>query len=295
MKDQIYLLLLLGVLIFSLFIIYFKLKNFLKAQLNEPFITLKERLLDLNEIKRDLQKLYLTENLLRDLREEIFKLSQIFISRSSGKAGERALEDILSIFPSHLLKRDLKLSSGEVEFALVLSGEKYLPIDSKFIAPEILKKSEISVEDEKELLKRIKARAKEIKPYLKDEKSPGFAIMTCPDGIFPYLQRRVYEELEKEKIILLPYSLLPQVLLFIHFLWDRFGKVFDEDKISEGLSNFEKWVFELERDLEKLSRELKSAENLLHKLKETQALLKKEFLKLLNYSQSSSKSRGTSE
>lgn len=295
MKELIYFLLLFFLLFFGLFLVYYKLKNLLKAQLNEPFISLKERLHDLNEIRRELQRLYLAESLLKDLREELFKLSQIFISRASGKAGERALEDLLSAFPSHILKRDLRLSSGEVEFALVLPGEKYLPIDSKFVAPEILKKEALSPEDERELLKRVRARAKELKPYLKDEKSPGFAIMTCPDGIFPYLQRRLYEELEREKIILLPYSLLPSVLLFIHFLWERFGKVLEENKISEGLSNFEKWILELERDLEKLSRELKSAENLLNKLKETHHLLKRDFLKLLDHSQSSSNSREISE
>ncbi|MEZ0343208.1 MAG: DNA recombination protein RmuC [Caldimicrobium sp.] len=295
MKEILFFLLLLVILVLGLFLIYYKLRSLLQTQLNDPFISLKERLYDLREIRNELQRLYLAENLLKDLREELFKLSQIFISRASGKAAERALEDILSIFPSHLLKRDLKLSTGEVEFALVLPGEKYLPIDSKFVAPEILKKGELSPEDERELLKRVKARAKELKPYLKDEKSPGFAIMACPDGIFPYLQRRIYEELEKEKIILLPYSLLPSVLLFIHFLWERFGRVFEEDKISEGIANFEKWILELERDLEKLSRELRSAENLLNKLKETHHLLKRDFLKLLNHSQSSSNSRGISE
>lgn len=287
--------LLLVIFFFGLFFIYYKLRSLLQRQLNDPFISLKERLQDLREIRNELQRLYLAESLLKDLREELFKLSQIFISRASGKAAERALEEILSIFPSHLLKRDLKFSTGEVEFALVLPGEKYLLIDSKFVAPEILRKSEVTPEDEKELLKRIRARAKEIKPYLIDEKSSGFAVMTCPDGIFPYLQRRIYEELEKEKIILLPYSLLPSVLLFIHFLWERFGKVFDRDKISETLANFEKGIFELEKDLEKLSRELKSAENLLNKLKETQSLLKRDFFKLLDHSQSSSNSREISE
>lgn len=295
MMEILFFLLLLIVLILGLFLIYYKLRGLILTQLNDPLISLKERLHDLREMRADLQRLYLAENLLKDLREELLKLSQIFISRASGKAAERALEDILSIFPSHLLKRDLKLSTGEVEFALVLPGEKYLPIDSKFVAPEILKKGEISTEDEKELLKRIRARAKEIKPYLQDEKSPGFAIMTCPDGLFPYLQRRVYEELEREKIILLPYSLLPSVLLFLHFLWVRFGKFFEENKIAEALSNFEKWILELERDLEKLSKELKSAENLLNKLKETQGLLKRDFLKLLEHSQSSSKSIEISE
>jgi len=295
MPEFLYFLFILLVILTGLLLIYFKLKSHLEKGLQEPFISLKERLQDLGEIRRDLQRLYLAENLLKDLREEVFGLSQIFLKRTSGKAGERGLEELLSLFPPHLLKRDLNLGAGQVEFALVLSRDRFLPIDSKFVAPDLLKKGEISPEEERELLKRLKNRAREITPYLKDERTCGFAIMACPDGVFPYLQRRTFEDLERERILLLPYSMLPSVLLFIHFLFERFGRVLNLDALTESLSNLEKWILEFERDLERLVRTLKSAENVLQKLKETQGLLKRDFLKILASSQSSTSSRETSE
>jgi DNA recombination protein RmuC len=282
-------------ILLALIFIYFKLKDYLDKRLSDPLFTLRERLQDLTEIRRDLQRLYLAEDLLRTLRDEVLRLSNIFTSRKSGKAAERALEELLSQVPSHLLKREVKIGGGEVEFALLLSDGRLLPVDSKFIAPEFLSKEALSSEEERELFKRIRARAREILPYLRDDKTAGLAVMTCPDGLFPLLQKRVFEDLEKERILLVPYSLLLPVLFFIHFFWDRFGKTYDESLLNEGLSGIEKFTLELERDLEKLSRELKSAENLLGRLKETQLLLKREILKIQKIPQSSINSKEASE
>lgn len=295
--KEIYLLSLLFFLILLIgFIwIYYKLRSYLEGRLSEPIYALRERLNDLTEIRKELQKLYLTEEILKNLKEEILKISHIFISRKSGKSAERALEETLSLLPDHLLKRNLKIGGGEVEFALKVEEEKYLPIDSKFIKPDLLQKENLIPEEERELIRHIRQRAKEISPYLRDEKSIGIAIMACPDGLFPFLQRRIFEDLEKEKILLVPYSLLLSVLLFIHFFWDRFHKKIDEHHLAENLSNLERFLFELERDIEKLGRELKSAENLLEKIKEEQKLIKREYLRLVEHSQSSIKSKDISE
>lgn len=295
--KEIYLLSLLFFLILLIgFIwIYYKLRSYLEGRLSEPIYALRERLNDLTEIRKELQKLYLTEEILKNLKEEILKISHIFISRKSGKSAERALEETLSLLPDHLLKRNLKIGGGEVEFALKVEEEKYLPIDSKFIKPDLLQKENLIPEEERELIRHIRQRAKEISPYLRDEKSIGIAIMACPDGLFPFLQRRIFEDLEKEKILLVPYSLLLSVLLFIHFFWDRFNKKIDEHHLAENLSNLERFLFELERDIEKLGRELKSAENLLVKIKEEQKLIKREYLRLVEHSQSSIKSKDISE
>jgi len=295
MKEFLIFLGLLILLVLGLAVIYFRLKAYVEKALGEPFYSVKERLQDLSEIRRELQRLYLAEELLKSLKEEVLRLSQIFISRGSGKAGERALEELLSIFPSHLLKRDLPLFGGVVEFALKLPEEKYLPIDSKFIAPELLKKESLTSFEERELLRRIRERAKEIAPYLRDERCCGLAIMTCPDGLFPYLQRRVFEDLEKERILLVPYSLLPSLLLFLHFFWERFGKEINQEALSESLSNLEKWTAELEKELEKLEKNLKTLNNLLFRLAELKDLVKRELTRIREPSHHSRSSKPISE
>ncbi|MCS7199167.1 MAG: DNA recombination protein RmuC [Caldimicrobium sp.] len=276
MKEILGFLLLSFLIILGFLWLYIQIRNFMEKRLGENLLSVKEKIQDLGEIRRDIQKLYLAEELLKGLKEELSKLSQIFLSRRAGKAGERGLEEILSPLPTHLLKRDLKLSGGEVEFALSLDHNKYIPIDSKFIAPEILSKEELSPEEERELLKRIKLRAQEIVPYLKDERTIGLAIMTCPDGLFPYLQRRIFEELEKWGILLVPYSFLLPVLLFIHFFWNKFGRELDRDSLAQRISKIENFLFTLDRDLERLSRELKSVENLLVKIREYHRALQRE-------------------
>ncbi|MFN3407221.1 MAG: DNA recombination protein RmuC [Caldimicrobium sp.] len=282
-------------LLVGLLLIYHKLKSYFESKFSESFFPLKERLSDLTEIKRDLQKLYLAEDLLNTLKSELFKLSQIFISRGSGKSGERALEKTLSLLPEHILSRNLKIAGGEVEFALKLDEDKFIPVDSKFIKPDLLQKENLTIEEERELIKSIRERAKEIAFYLKDERSVGMGIMTCPDGLFPLLQRKVFEDLEKEKILLVPYSLLLQILLFIHFLWHRFHKNIDSTDFTEFTGKLERFFYELERDIEKLSREIKSVINLLERIREEERWIKREYLKLKRDSQSSINSKGISE
>ncbi|MFN4196878.1 MAG: hypothetical protein ACK4FM_02595, partial [Caldimicrobium sp.] len=165
-------------LVIGLLFIYHKLKSYFENKFSESFFPLKERLSDLTEIKRDLQKLYLAEDLLNTLKSELIKLSQIFISRGAGKAGERALEKALSLLPEHILTRNLKIAGGEVEFALKLGEDKFIPVDSKFIKPELLQKENLTLEEEREIIKTIRERAKEITFYLKDERSIGIGIMT---------------------------------------------------------------------------------------------------------------------
>lgn len=280
-------------------LLYTLLKNHIEKKLIEYFSGIKEKLEDIAEIRRDLQKdlqkLHLTEHLLKELGEDLRRLSQIFISRKSGKAGERGLEELLSLLPSHLLRRDLPLGDGIIEFALVIDEDKYLPIDSKFVGSDLLMKEELSSNEERELLRRVRERAKELVSYLRDERSIGFGIMACPDGLFPYLQRRIFEDLERERLLLVPYSFLLPILLFIHYFWKRYAKSYNFEEFSQSIDEFERSLSLLEKDIEKLGKELRSIETIYQRLKEHHRKLSKELNRLTNRSQSSIRSNEISE
>jgi len=244
--------------------------------LAEPLFSVKERMSDLQEIKRDLTKLYLAEEVLKGVSEDVAKLNAIFLSRKSGKGGEKAVEEILSLLPPNLLVRNLKMGSSEVEFAFALKNGKYLPIDSKVVSPEILSKEKLSEEEIKDLIKKIKKRAKEIVVYTKDEKSVGFAVMTFPDRIYDFVKTKLLEELEKDKIILVPYGLLLSFLMFVFFFWERFGQVVEASDFAEVLVKLEKGFYEMEKDLEQLFKEIRSVENLFSRVRNNLILLKRD-------------------
>jgi len=273
------LLILLTVNLLATIYLYLRLKDFQKDGMRDELFSftarVEERLRDLQEIKRDLSKIYITEELGRAISDEVRKISAVLLGRRSGQAGERVVEEILSFFPSKMIARNVKLSNGIVEFALRLRGEKYIPIDSKLSSPEILAKPELSPEDEKEILRRIKDRAKEITAYLKDERSAGLALMVIPDGLYNFLKLRIFSELEKENIIPVPYQALPQVLMMIILLWERFFFTFDREKFKEVLPILEKNLALFQKDLEQTKTELKSASNLLDRVRGTLTFLQR--------------------
>jgi len=273
------LLILLTVNLLATIYLYLRLKDFQKDGMRDELFSftarVEERLRDLQEIKRDLSKIYITEELGRAISDEVRKISAVLLGRRSGQAGERVVEEILSFFPSKMIARNVKLSNGIVEFALRLRGEKYIPIDSKLSSPEILAKPELSPEDEREILRRIKDRAKEITAYLKDERSAGLALMVIPDGLYNFLKLRIFLDLEKENIIPVPYQALPQVLMMIILLWERFFFTFDREKFKEVLPILEKNLALFQKDLEQTKTELKSASNLLDRVRGTLTFLQR--------------------
>jgi len=272
MKDVlIFILLILNFI--ALIYLYLKVRSLFEGRIDQSLdrleVRLEERLKDLQEIKRDLMKLYTTEELGRTISEEVKKISGVLVGRRSGQTGERAVEEILSIFPPGMIARNVKLSSGVVEFALRLKGERFVPIDSKLSSPEILAKSELTPDDEREIVRRAKERAKEITSYLKDERSAGFALMVIPDGLYNHLKLRIFSDLEREGIIPVPYQTLPQTLMMVLNLWERFFFSFDRERLKEALPVLEKGLSSIERDLEQTKTELKSASNLLERVKGT--------------------------
>jgi len=272
MKDLlIFILLILNFI--ALVYLYLKVRSLFEGKIDQSLdrleVRLEERLKDLQEIKRDLVKLYAAEELGRAISEEVKKISGVLFGRRPGQTGERAVEEILSIFPPGIIARNVKLASGLVEFALRLRGERFVPIDSKLSSPEILAKSDLTPDDEREIVRRAKDRAKEITSYLKDERSAGFALMVIPDGLYGYLKLRIFSDLEREGIIPVPYQALPQTLMMVLTLWERFFFSLDRERLKEALPVLEKSLSSIERDLEQTKTELKSASNLLERVKGT--------------------------
>ena len=72
-------------------------------------------------------------------QERLRRLEAVLLgSASRGRAGEAVLQEALSNFPPEMLQTGVAVGRGVVEFALVLSDGKLLPIDSKWPAADLL-------------------------------------------------------------------------------------------------------------------------------------------------------------
>ncbi len=243
--------------------------------IKEKTEVLKSGIDNLQDIRKEFQKVYGVEEILKKIDEEVSYLARIFLGRKSGIAGEKAVEEFISLLPQHKIARNVHLGGGIVEFAIKLSNGKYLPVDSKFIGAETLKEN--SVEVKKDLLKKLRIRIQEVAKYVKDEKSAGMGILTVPEGVYSCLKVELSEELEKNNLLLVPYNFLIPVITMVELLYEKLGMSFSEEDVKSYFSVLKSSFYNMEKNINQLLKEIKSAENLALKLKEELNYLYKNF------------------
>ena len=215
-----------------------------------------------------------SEAIIRDIDRRLESLEKTFSSRSSGSAAEKIVENWLALLPPERIVKNVRLGKGIVEFALKLKNGSYVPIDSKFFHLEELKSSS-------ELLQRVRERAKEISSYLMDERTVGLAIMAVPQGIFPFLRVSLFEELEKQGILIVSYEALLPVCHLISYFFEKDISLSQEEWTS-FVKTLEKELFHLEKFTSQLLKEIKASETLALKIRESINYLQKALENLKN-------------
>src|SRR3989338_1560275 len=72
-------------------------------------------------------------------RESIKRLENIIAgTKTKGMAGENVLREIFSSLPPDMIVSGFKVRGKEVEFGMLLSNKKVVPIDSKWVATDLL-------------------------------------------------------------------------------------------------------------------------------------------------------------
>jgi len=111
-------------------------------------------------------------------------------SKQKGIAGENILREALSVFPPDMIETGFKVKGKEVEFGLVLSNKKVMPIDSKWPSTELLEavaKEEDPVKLERlmhQVQKEVSRRVSEISQYLDPNVTTPWAIGAIPDSMY---------------------------------------------------------------------------------------------------------------
>lgn len=204
------------------------------------------------------------------LEEEMGRLTTALLGRRSGQIGEALVDEILRPVPEGWIEKNARLGDGEVEFALKLPGGYLIPLDSKFVAPEILRDFEKNGKDEKKrqeleryLNTQVQRRAQEIAGrYLKDAKVPGFGIAAVPDAVYGLCRDAIRSVAERHAIVLVPYTLLVPFVLSLYLIAQRLKLTVRVEEITQYLGFLQATLKDTRRCLENMARGVKAISNL---------------------------------
>lgn len=199
--------------------------------------------------------------------ESIARLERVFAGSSSkGRAGENALAFALSDFPSDLLVRDMRIGGRVCEFALVMSDDKMLPIDSKWPGGDLLGQlAEASGAEaegiRKQVEKAVIERIREVSTYIDPSVTVQMAVVAVPDGAFVCC-RKAHAVAAESRVTLVPYSSALSVLMSIWNLYRAYGRDFDTERMMSCINELSAVLVEMGSVVEShLARALTQASN----------------------------------
>jgi DNA anti-recombination protein RmuC len=196
------------------------------------------------------------------VEENIKKVVETLTGRRSGQAGEQVVGKLLSAVPDDWLERNIRLGSGQVEFAIKMPGGYLIPLDSKFISPELIAQSE---SDGGEQMRRrvrdeVRRRAQEVAKYLTDHRVLGFGIAAVPDSVYD-LCRDAVKAAAHDRIVVVPYSLLLPFVLSLYLMAQHLG-ISRLRKTDQAIGTAFTALEQARSALEKMTKEINSVSNL---------------------------------
>jgi DNA recombination protein RmuC len=181
--------------------------------------------------------------------------SVIVGSYSKGQAGENILHETFKLFPREMIAYNFPINGKVVEFGLVLSDKKVLPIDSKWPATPLL----VALDEEKDervrlsiidrIEKEVGRRIREVCQYIDPDMTAPWVVAAVPDAVFSVC-KRAYLDAYKRHVILMSYSMtIPYVLTF-YSLHLQYSKTVDIENLQSHLLTIGRQLDEMEQILE---------------------------------------------
>lgn len=218
---------------------------------------LRERLEKTREILEELKtRDELRKEKEKEFLERIKRVDEILAGTSSkGASGEEILRETFKKLPPEMIETNFQVKGRVVEFALVLPNGKRLPIDSKWTASKLVVELEKETEPEKrkriieEIEKEVIKRIKEIKQYIDPDLTWSQAIAAIPDSVYSVCQN-AHLRAREENVILMPYSMVLPLLLYMYRLHLQYAISLDVENIQNNLLFISKNLDEMENILE---------------------------------------------
>ena len=191
----------------------------------------------LDGARRALDELRLREHERRgtdaEHREVVRRLATVLAGGASkGRPGEHILREHLSQLPPGMLTSDFRVHGKVVEFGLVLSDGRRLPIDSKWAALAELEALEAATDPverdacARAVEKAVVVRAKEVAQYIDPAVTAPVAVAAVPDAAYTAL-KRAHADAYAKGVVIVPYSSALPIMLFLYSLVERYGDTAD--------------------------------------------------------------------
>ena len=189
-------------------------------------------------------------------------------SKTKGIAGENILKEALGVFPPEMIKTNFRVKGKEVEFGLVLSNKKVMPIDSKWPSTDLLEA--VAKEQDPEQIERIThqiqkvvtKRVSEVSQYIDPDTTTPWAIAAIPDSAYS-LCKETHHDAYSKNVILISYSMLLPYLLMFFSLHLQYASSVDMENLTHYLidikRNIEQMGEILENKIEKAQTMLSNA------------------------------------
>jgi len=209
-------------------------------------------------ILRTLQETYAKLETQKVIDEEIQRItkrleSALLGSKSKGEMGENILYESLRQFPPEMIDINFKVNGRPVEYAVVLSDGKRLPIDSKWVGLD---------EDSSDIEKAIAKKAKEVSQYIDPESTIPMAIAAVPDSIFAQCKQAHIKAYRENRVLIMPYSMTIPYILSLYSLHKSYARNIDTEKVNFYLSEIKTSINKLETLLENnIARSITMANN----------------------------------
>ncbi|HEY3374672.1 MAG TPA: DNA recombination protein RmuC [Candidatus Aquicultor sp.] len=201
------------------------------------------------------------KHLEEESRQVVKRLENVIVgSYSKGHAGENILNEIFKLFPREMIAYNFPVNGKVVEFGLVLSDRKVLPIDSKWPATSLLiameeetdEKVKLGLADQVE--REVARRIREVCQYIDPDVTSPWAIAAVPDSVFS-ICKRAYLDAYKRQVILMSYSMTVPYILTFYSLHLQYSRSVDMENLQAHLITIGRQLDEMEQILEnKLAR-----------------------------------------
>lgn len=190
-------------------------------------------------------------------RESLKRLETVIAgTKLKGIAGENVLKEVLSSFPPRMVQTNVKIKGKEVEFGLVLTNNKIMPIDSKWTSTDLLleysKQADEAQREKivKQIEREIKKRVDEVSQYIDPETTTPWALAAIPDSAY-IVCKSAHFDAYKQNVILISYSMIAPYLLMFFSLHLQYCSSIDLDNLTH-------YIMDIRRHIEKMSEILEN-------------------------------------